>query len=190
MQDKSVDIGRHSSRSTPFCCRKSSTILARWGLTLLSWKMTFWPIWRRYGTTCGWRISSMYTQPVKLPGTTTRVVLPLLLIPAHTITLLLVGCKALSLAVAMPNSDGTVNLLQTKPAFIREKAVRPLLPNCEFPPLTTKSPGSIFNKAFSPSSESLTFAVITKHLMKDNSVLILMKLSIFANFKQGMQLVM
>ena len=87
MQDKSENIGGHSSRSKPFCRRKSSTILAWWGLTLSSWKMAFWPIWLRYSTKCVWRISSMYQWPVKLPGTTTRSFLPLLLIPAHTITL-------------------------------------------------------------------------------------------------------
>ena len=44
-------------------------------------------IWRRYGTTWGRRISSMYRRPFKFPGTTTRAVLPFKLIPAHIITL-------------------------------------------------------------------------------------------------------
>ena len=34
----------------------------------------------------------------------------------------------MSLAVATPNSYATVDLLQTKSGFIREKDVRPLLP--------------------------------------------------------------
>ena len=87
MHDKSGDIGGHSSRWTPFSCKKLSTILARWGLALSSWNMAFWPIWRRYGTTWGRRISSMYRRPFKFQGTTTRAVLPFKLIPAHIITL-------------------------------------------------------------------------------------------------------
>ena len=86
MHDKSRDIGGQSSRWTPFRCKKLSAILARWGLALSSWNMAFWPIWRRYGTTCGRRISSMqiYRRPFKFPGTMPKAVL---LIPAHIMTL-------------------------------------------------------------------------------------------------------
>ena len=83
MKDKSGDIGGHSSRWTPFSCKKLSIILARWGLAFSSWKMTFWPIWQRYSTTWGRRISSIYRRPFNFQGTTTRAVLSFKLVPAH-----------------------------------------------------------------------------------------------------------
>ena len=103
MHDKSGDIGVHSSCWTPFSCKKMSTILARWGLAWSSWKTAFWPIWRRYGTTWGRRVSSMYRRPFKFSDTTTRSVLPFklhvipTLPPLYAVVGWTVGSKCLSL---------------------------------------------------------------------------------------------
>ena len=59
IQLRSGDIAGHSKRLTLLACRNPSTILARWGLALSSWKMPLLPTGRRKGTTWGHKISSM-----------------------------------------------------------------------------------------------------------------------------------
>ena len=59
IQLRSSDIAGHSQRLTLLACRNPSTILARCGLALSSWKMPLLPIGRRKGTTWGRKISSM-----------------------------------------------------------------------------------------------------------------------------------
>ena len=79
---EATQVAEHHSvvRSCPQSWHDGATALS-------SWNMAFWPIWWRYGTTWGRRISSMYRRPFKFPGTTTRAVLPFKLILAHIITL-------------------------------------------------------------------------------------------------------
>ena len=87
IQLRSGDIAGHSKRLTLLACRNPSTILARCGLALSSWKMPFLPIGRRKGTTWGHKISSKWRCPVSIPGTTTRSVRLSAVTPAQTMTL-------------------------------------------------------------------------------------------------------
>ena len=69
------------------CCKRFWKNRATLGLTLSSCNVRLLPWFWMNEITCGWRISSRYLATVKFPITSCNAVLPVAVMPLHTMTL-------------------------------------------------------------------------------------------------------
>lgn len=83
----SEDLGGQSSMSTLFWFRNSFVARAVWAVAVSCWTVRPGPLLRRYGSTTGERISSLYFWDFKVPYTTTSLVRFPPQIPPQIITL-------------------------------------------------------------------------------------------------------
>jgi len=86
--DRSGETAGQSNKLTFCCCKKFWTTRATWGLALSCCNVTLLPWFWMNGITCGWRISSRYLAAVKFPLMSCYAVLPVAVMPPHTMTLL------------------------------------------------------------------------------------------------------
>lgn len=109
--ERSGDFEGQSSMSTLFWFRNSLVARAVWAVALSCWNVRPGPLVRRYGSTTGERISSLYLWDVKVPFTTTSLVRFPPQIPPQTITL---PPPNLSTFVTQQPAKRSPRLLQTR----------------------------------------------------------------------------